>query len=68
MTIDDCFQPIVCGIAGWFLYEFRQMRNSIQSLNVKLGVIIEKTHMSEKRIDRMERVSISTSKGHHETV
>ncbi len=53
---------IVLGLTGFFgitmtsmlLYEIRRTRESIESLNEKVAVVISKVETHESRIDRLE--------------
>jgi len=45
---------LITGISGWFVLEFREMRKSVDALNVKIAHIIVKIETHENRIDRIE--------------
>ena len=55
MSIEYWFQVLLCGVGSWFLYEFRAMRLAIESINVRLGALVEKTNNNERRIDFIEK-------------
>lgn len=49
----------ICGFFGvtlisMLLYEIRKTRESIESLNEKVAVVISKVELHENRIDRLE--------------
>ena len=45
---------IVVGIAGGAIYYARQLVESIQELNIKVAIVIEKVNSHEHRIEQTE--------------
>lgn len=45
-------------IAGWVAFSIDKMRASVEKLNVRVAVIIEKTEGHEKRISKLEDRSV----------
>jgi len=45
---------LLTAIAGWFVLEFREMRKSVEELNIKIASIITKIETHEVRIERIE--------------
>jgi hypothetical protein len=45
---------LITGIAGWFVFEFREMRKSVEELNVKIATVIAKVEDHAGRIERLE--------------
>lgn len=41
-------------IAGWVARSLDKMRESVEQLNVKMAVIVERTDNHEKRLERLE--------------
>jgi hypothetical protein len=42
------------GIAGWFLYEMRGLRHSVESLNTKLAEVLTATTYHKERLEKHE--------------
>jgi hypothetical protein len=49
---------LLTGIAAWFVLEFREMRKSVEMLNLQIAQIILKIETHETRIERLEEISI----------
>ena len=49
---------LLTGIAAWFVLEFREMRKSVETLNLQIAQIILKIETHETRIERLEEISI----------
>jgi len=45
---------LLTGIAAWFVLEFREMRKSVEFLNIQIANIISKIETHEQRIERLE--------------
>jgi len=45
---------LLTGISAWFVLEFREMRKSVESLNLQITHIISKIETHEVRIERIE--------------
>lgn len=45
---------ILTGIAAFFIVEFREMRRSIESLNVAIAKILDRVETHEDRISKLE--------------
>ena len=48
------FGFMALAIAGWVARSIDKMRASVEELNVKMAVIIERVESHEKRLDRLE--------------
>jgi phage regulator Rha-like protein len=46
---------MITAIAGWFVLEFREMRKSVEELNIKISKIIDRMEAHEERIDQLEK-------------
>lgn len=44
----------VTGFLGWLVYELRQLRVSIEKLNIDVAVVIRTLEYHEERLDRLE--------------
>lgn len=54
LFLDWAFKAIGLGAAAMIVREMRWIRESIQQLNVRVAVVIEKTDNHEKRISKLE--------------
>lgn len=45
---------LICGMGGVFLGEFKQLRVSVDQLNVSMALVLEKVNHHEVRIERLE--------------
>lgn len=45
---------LLTGIAAWFVLEFREMRKSVEYLNIQISNIIGKIETHENRIEKIE--------------
>lgn len=48
------FGFMALSIAGWVAWSIDKMRASVEELNIRVAVIIEKTEGHEKRISKLE--------------
>lgn len=48
------FGFMALSIAGWVAFSIDRMRESVEQLNVKMAVIVERTDNHEKRLERLE--------------
>jgi hypothetical protein len=51
---DLVLQGLAVGMVGWFAYEMRKMRESVESLNIKIAVVIRDVDNHEHRLNRLE--------------
>jgi hypothetical protein len=45
---------LIAGIGAWFVSEFKQMRLSVEELNISVAKVISKLEVHEERLDNLE--------------
>jgi hypothetical protein len=45
---------LMSAIGGWFVFEFRELRKSIDKLNLSVAHVIERIEAHEERLDRLD--------------
>lgn len=51
---DLVLEGLAVATVGWFAYEMRKMRESVESLNIKIAVVIRDVDNHERRLSRLE--------------
>lgn len=51
---DTVLLSMASGISAWLLYELHRLRQSVQELNIRMAVVIEKHVAQEKTIEHLD--------------
>lgn len=54
-----CLGALIAAIGGWFVLEFRELRQSVDKLNASLAKVLERLEIHEERLDRLEELRAS---------
>jgi hypothetical protein len=45
---------LIAAIGGWFVFEFRELRRSVDKLNTSVSHVIDRIEAHEERLDKID--------------